>query len=273
MTVFFSVRGGVGSIAAGLCLGGAMPAIAADLAPHRAIYDVVLSEASERSGISDMRGRIAYEFRGSACEGYTTNFRFVTQIAVRGAERVTDQQTTTYEAGDGSMFRYVTRTFVDRRLDLHVEGTAMRTDEGIVVDRTEPVDDELTLPPAMFPTEHMIDLIERAEAGERFYEAPIYDGSDEGDRVLTTTVVVGPEKRDEADDPDAIGALADEPFRNVSVAYFDPADLEGEGLPDYRIAFKMHDSGITRSLEMDYGDFVIEGTMEELELLEADECD
>ncbi|QBK30666.1 cell envelope integrity EipB family protein [Roseitalea porphyridii] len=267
-----------GTLAVAVCaLAASMsPALAAgvQLVPHRAVYAVALDEASDRSGINDMRGRIVYEFRGSACAGYTTNFRFVTQIASRAGARVTDQQTTTFEEGDGSLFRFVTRTFVDQEPDRTIEGTAERTDDATLVTLTEPEDAAFELDPAAFPTAHMIDLIERADAGERFYEKKIYDGSDDADKVMTTTVIIGPEKTEEAEDRDALDPIADSPFRNVSVAYFDElAQGEGEGLPDYRIAFKMHDNGITRSLEMDYGDFSLTGTMEELELFELEECD
>ena len=46
---------------------------------HRAVYDLALDKASDRSGIIGLRGRMVYEFNGSPCEGYTVNFRFVTQ--------------------------------------------------------------------------------------------------------------------------------------------------------------------------------------------------
>lgn len=251
------------------------PGLAAgvQLAPHRAVYAVELDEATDRSGITGMRGRIVYEFRGSPCDGYTTNFRFVTQIASRAGARVTDQQTTTFEEGDGSLFRFVTRTFVDQRPDRTTQGVAERTDDATLVSLTEPEDTEFELDPAAFPTAHMIDLLARAEAGERFYEKKIYDGSDDADQVMTTTVIIGPEKTAEADDPDAMQAIAGSAYRNVSVAYFDELEQgQGEGLPSYRIAFKMHDNGITRSLEMDYGDFSLTGTMEELELFELEQC-
>ena len=54
--------------------------MATGLIAHRAIYDLELKDASERSGISGMSGRMVYEFDGNDCTGYTTNFRFVTQI-------------------------------------------------------------------------------------------------------------------------------------------------------------------------------------------------
>ena len=42
-----------------------------------------LDKASDRSGITGISGRMVYEFNGSACEGYTVKFRFVTQIDTR----------------------------------------------------------------------------------------------------------------------------------------------------------------------------------------------
>ena len=60
----------------------AAPAFAAPLLqPHRAVYDLALDKASDRSGITGLSGRMVYEFNGSPCEGYTVKFRFVTQIA------------------------------------------------------------------------------------------------------------------------------------------------------------------------------------------------
>ncbi len=51
----------------GLAAASANAAAAGALAPHRAIYDIELKEASERSGIEGMRGRMVYEFNGSEC--------------------------------------------------------------------------------------------------------------------------------------------------------------------------------------------------------------
>ncbi|MEL6919994.1 MAG: cell envelope integrity EipB family protein [Pseudomonadota bacterium] len=247
---------------------------ATPLQPHRAVYDVALANATERSGISAMRGRMVYEFRGAECDGYTTNFRFLTQIASRGTSRVTDQQTTTFEAGDGSSFRFVTKTFVDDVADRSTEGAASREGDGVTVELDEPDNQTFELSSALFPTAHLLNLLERAEAGERFYEQPIFDGSDDADRVMMTSVVVGPEKPAEDDDAEAAidTIMTENPYRNVSVAYFDQTERAGEGIPDYRIAFKMLPNGITRDLELDYGDFALEGTLTELELLPSSEC-
>jgi hypothetical protein len=94
------------------------------LATHRAVYDLTLKSASERSGITEMAGRMVYEFNGSACEGYTVSFRFVSEIATGDDTRVTDQQTTTFEDVRDRTFRFVTRSFVNQQLDRETRGAA-----------------------------------------------------------------------------------------------------------------------------------------------------
>ena len=54
---------------------GAMP-----LAPHRAVYDLKLKEAHGQRSLQSARGRIVYDFSGTACDGYTLKFRQVTEL-------------------------------------------------------------------------------------------------------------------------------------------------------------------------------------------------
>ena len=63
----------------------ALASPAGNLLPHRAVYDLALDSASDRSGITGIDGRMVYEFAGSPCEGYTVTFRFVTRIDTDGA--------------------------------------------------------------------------------------------------------------------------------------------------------------------------------------------
>ncbi|QKV18098.1 cell envelope integrity EipB family protein [Oricola thermophila] len=249
-------------------------AIAQALAPHRAVYDVALANASDRSGITGMHGRIVYEFQGSACDGYTTVFRFVTRIRSATGNRLSDQQTSTYEDGSGDTFRFVTKSFVDERLDRELSGSAIRDAEGIVVTLKKPEKAEFSLAPALFPSAHMIDLLNRAHEGEKFYETAIFDGTENGDRIMTTSVVIGPEKTGAEGDGANAGPLKDDSFRNVSISYFDEGNaVGGEAVPEYQISFKLYDNGVTRDLVMDYGDFVLEGALRQIEMLPKESCD
>lgn len=246
---------------------------AASLAAHRAVYDLSLKSATERSGISGMVGRMVYEFNGNACEGYTVSFRFVTEIATGEDSRVTDQQTTTFEDIRNRTFRFVTRSFVNQQLDREIRGGATIEGDEMQVTLEQPEKLALDLAVARFPTEHMIEMINHAKNGERFYESRIYDGSDDGDRSMITTTIMGAKQPVESDDTEAksAGDLADDAFWPVSMSYFEE-DSQGDGLPVYSIAFKLYENGVTRDLTMDYGDFVLEGRLAQLDMFEPAPC-
>lgn len=257
-----------------LAIAAAMPAFAGPLAAHRAVYDLTLDRASDRSGVTGLSGRMVYEFNGSACDGYTVNFRFVTRIATEDTQRLTDQQTTTFEDGDGTTFRFVTKSFVDQALDKEVRGSALRGDKGLSIALEKPAAEKLDLETTLFPTGHMIDMIDRAAKGETFYETTIFDGSEDADRVMTTTVVLGQKADSKADDPEAkaFGPKRPAPYWPVTIAYFDPQGEGGGETPTYRIAFKLQEDGVTRDLMMDYGDFAMRGKLVDLALMKPASC-
>lgn len=242
---------------------------AALLAPHRAVYDLSLEDADDRSGITGITGRMVYEFDGSACDGYTVKFRFVTRIDTDESSRLSDMQTTTYEDGEGKSFSFVTKSFLDQALDKEVKGTATLEANGTAVRLERPAPKTLSVERTHFPTQHLLELIEKAKQSETFYETTIFDGSEDADRVMTTTVVIGGKEAVEARDPEreAIDGLRDDRFWPVEIAYFDLSEGNGEEIPSYRIAFKLHENGVTRDLVMDYGDFAMKGLLVDLEML------
>ncbi len=254
-------------------IGTAHAGVANSLVPHRAVYDLELENASERSGIESMSGRMVYEFNGSSCDGYTVGFRFVTRLDTGETVRLTDQQTTTYENLEEGTFRFLTKSYVNQKLDLEVRGSAKTDDAGISVDLTTPRPDKLVLEAAQFPTAQMVSLIENAKNGERFFQSQLFDGSDEGRKVMLTTSVVGAAKKpvDQNQELEVAGSLAKEPTWPVTIAYFDDTEND-DGTPIYRISFKLYENGITRDLIMDYGEFALKGTLASLETFEGEGC-
>lgn len=254
-----------------LC-GWTAPAAASTLIPHRAIYDLELDAASDRSGITGLDGRMVYEFTGSACQGYTVKFRFVTQIDTSEASRITDQQSTTFEDGAGETFSFSTRAFVDEALDTELKGTARVSPQSTEVSLEKPGTKTMELEATQFPTQHLIELLNKIEAGETFYETTLFDGSDGADKVMTTTVIIGRASAIAADDPElkALEPLEKDRFWPIDIAYFDlqegPAD--GEEMPVYRISFKLHESGVSRDLVIDYGDFSMNGRLVDLSMFD-----
>ena len=97
---------------------------------------------------------------------------------------------------------------------------------------------------------------------------PVYDGSENGEKVFNTLTVIGhvipPEKKptDVSADNPAVVNLRRWP---VTVSYFDKAATGGEQTPVYAIGFELFENGISRALSLDYGDFVVAGEMTELD--------
>lgn len=265
-------RFAVALLAASSSLAASAHAFAVPLIQHRAVYDLTLDRASDRSGINAINGRMVYEIRGSACEGYTVRFRYVTQSDTRDASQLTDQQTTTYEDADGKSFSFATKSYIDENLDKELRGNATRDDKGIKVVIDKPEHKDLQLATSLFPTQHLVDLIAKANRGDKFYETTIFDGSEDADKLMTTTVVVGKKEGAATSDPEvpALHDLASQQFWPVDIAYFDEENEAGEDTPDYRISFKLYENGLTRDLEMDYGEFVIHGKLVDLAVFEPD---
>ena len=193
---------------------------------------------------------MVYEIRGSACEGYTVRFRYVTQSDTRDASQITDQQTTTFEDADGKSFSFVTKSYTDQNLDKELRGNATREPQGVKIQIDKPETKSFDLQPTQFPTQHLVDLINRAKTGETFYETSIFDGSEDADKAMTTTVVVGKPTNASSSDPElkALNALGTEQFWPVDIAYFDETSEGGEDTPEYRISFKLYENGLTRDL-------------------------
>ena len=95
-------------------------------------------------------------------------------------------------------------------------------------------------------------------------------GQEDADKAMTTTVIVGKQANASTSDPEfkALDKLGAEKFWPVDIAYFDETSEAGEDMPDYRISFKLYENGLTRDLEMDYGDFSIHGELVDLAVFE-----
>lgn len=250
----------------------ALPAADA-LAPHRAVYDLTLKEANERAGIAGIYGRMVYEFKGSSCAGYTTNFRFVTEIDTGEEKRLSDQRTTTFEDLNQRTFRFSTKSFTDQQLDKEVSGDAAERAGRIKVALETPQKRDVDLDMGRFPTEHMIDVLESAEAGKSLIESRIFDGSENADQTLLATTVIGKRSSADAADPELAIAkpLAGSQFWPVTIAYFND-DKAADAPPVYRMAFKLYDNGVIRDLIMDYSDYVLAGKLTKLEMLPPETC-
>jgi hypothetical protein len=244
------------------------------LASHRAVYDLTLLKAVGTKSPTGARGRIAFDFSGSACDGYVQNFRQLTELQpAEGPTRISDMHSATFEDGNGKSFSFKMETTVDDEQSDQVDGRADRHSRGGVdVSLVKPKPEQIAFGrDVIFPTEHIKYILAAAKAGENTLEVRIYDGSDSGDKTYETTTFIGRPLDTPAPEAAAQIPLLEHMRRwPVTIAYFD--DGRKDEAPNYTLAFDLYENGISRALRLDYGDFVLAGELTSLQLLPTPPC-
>ncbi|MBM6594200.1 cell envelope integrity EipB family protein [Microvirga pudoricolor] len=253
------------------------PSTPVQLVPHRAVYDLSLVRSTGSRGVESATGRIAMDFGGDACDGYTLKYRQVTIL--NGSEtgsRTLDVRTATFESGDGNSMRFKTESASEGTPTDNVDGEAkVRPDGNLSVSLKGGKEKGFSAGGhPVFPTEHMKRLIEAARAGQNTVSVKIYDGSDGGTKVYDTLALIGRKieggagaNLEEAVRKDALAGVARWP---VTISYFNVAN--GDQTPAYTISFDLYENGISRALKLDYGDFALKGDLKSLDLSSASAC-
>src|SRR3954454_3036900 len=102
-------------------------AAAASFLPHQAVYELSLVKSRGSASIESARGRILYNFSGSACEGYYSDFRQVSELdAGEGKTTLSDLRSTSWEDASGKTYRFKIDTRMNNSDASAVDGIAER---------------------------------------------------------------------------------------------------------------------------------------------------
>lgn len=275
--VFRNTAGGAAVVflaSSGVALAAAGPGL--PLASHRAAYDLSLADSSTGAVISPTTpvaasGLIAYEFRGSACEGYTSSFRQLTRMErSEGAPYATGVSATSFEDGDGKSIRFRVEPLGGPSMQAVVGSAVRGADDDVRVELTKPAVKSVDFGhEVLFPTQHIERLIDAAKSGGGVLQARVYDGSETGVKVFSTMAVIGKEPSKAAVDS-GIGDLKGVRRWPVVVSYFDEATKQST--PDYTLSFDLYENGVSGSLKLDYGDFALNARLKTLEILPSSAC-
>jgi hypothetical protein len=259
----------------------AMAAATAPFLPHQALYELSLVKSRGSSPINSARGRILYNFTGSVCEGYTSEFRQVSELDVgEGKVTLSDLRSTSWEDGAGKSYRFKIETRMNDAEASPVDGIAERSGDHITVKLKQPVVKTFTLDGAtVFPTEQIQRIIAAAKEGKSLLELTVYDGSDNGEKVYNTLTVIGQaipgDKPNASPDPSTTNDQMKQMTRwPVTVSYYDrdAKSKEGEQTPVYAMSFELFENGVSRKLVLDYNDFVISGALGKFDVKDAKPC-
>jgi hypothetical protein len=255
-----------------------MAAAGVPFLPHQAMYDLSLVKSRGSSSINSARGRILYNFSGNACEGYTSEFRQVSELEVgEGKTTLSDLRSTSWEDGAGKSYRFKIDSRMNDGASSPVDGIAERIGDQITVKLKQPEVKSFTLDGStVFPTEQIQRIIAAAKDGKSILELTVYDGSDNGQKVYNTLSVIGHavtgDKRNASSDAstnnDQMKSMTRWP---VTVSYYDrdARKKDGEETPVYSMSFELFENGVSRALVLDYNDFVISGALDKFDVKDA----
>lgn len=271
------IRRALLALAALLPLGG--PALAQDPAPqkepgheamlaHRAAYRLALDRARDNSGVVRAEGAMLFEII-DACDAWASRQRFTLQIEDRDGNRIeTSSDYSTLEGKDGRSLRFTLTQITEGAVTSRVAGEARLTPEGGTIRYSEPAAAEEPLPPeTMLPMIHTIRSLAAARAGRRILVGPLFDGTSADGAQDTTTIISGGWLGPQANA--RFPALATLSSARMRIAFFDRAQAQsgGASTPDYEVSLRYYENGVADELNMDFGDFTVNGGLIELQAI------
>ncbi|MEA2831290.1 MAG: hypothetical protein QOF22_2038 [Bradyrhizobium sp.] len=269
------------AVASGFAGGRAGAAASGPFLSHQALYELSLVKSRGSNSINGARGRILYNFSGNACEGYTSEFRQVSELdSGEGKVTLSDLRSSSWEDGTGKSYRFK----IDARMNdadaSPVDGVAERTGDHITVKLKLPENKTFTIDGgAVFPTEQIQRIVAAAREGKSVLELMVYDGSDNGEKLYNTLSVIGQpisgDRSIASPDPSTSNEVMKSLTRwPVTVSYYDrdTKTKDGEQTPVYAMSFELFENGVSRALVLDYNDFVISGAMGKFDVKDSKPC-
>src|SRR5277367_3153458 len=126
--------------------GGHADATGTPFLAHQAMYDLSLVKSRGSNPVNSARGRILYNFSGNACEGYTSEFRQVSELEIgEGKMMLSDLRSSSWEDGEGKSYRFKIDARTNDNDPNPVDGIAERTGDKITVKLKQPETKTFTL--------------------------------------------------------------------------------------------------------------------------------
>ena len=246
----------------------------AGFAPHKALYDIKLAGTKSGSQIVNISGQMLYEWQPT-CEAWVSNHRFniVYEYADTPPLNITSDFST-YESYDGSSLDFTSQRKRNGELFEELRGRAeIESGKAGTANFTIPEGLKHELPVGtMFPIRHTYEVAKKVAEGEKFFNAVIYDGSDE-DGPVEVNSFIGKEVNALArikESPNLDMALINTPAHSVRLAFF-PLNAP-EASSDYEMDLVFHENGVISDMIIDYDDFSVSQRLTAIEKIDTT-CD
>lgn len=228
------------------------------LQPHKALYDINLVTTRSGSQIINIKGKMFYEWKPS-CDAYITDHRFKLHYEYTdNPGMLITSDFSTYETFGGDSFNFSSRRKRDQELYEEYRGSADKNDKGGKITYKIPQSESITLSDkSYFPMEHTVEMVRQALKGKKFFNAIVFDGSDNDGPVEINTFIGKSvnalsllEPSEELD-----MSLLNNKAWNVQMAVFPLSD--DSATSDYEMEMVFHENGIISDMLIDYADFSV----------------
>ncbi len=248
------------------------PALAVELVSHRAIYKMTLNSAPQGSGIVNVQGAMLYRFE-DVCDGWTGETKTVMRMYLEGGRQIESVWTfANWESKDGLSYRFSTRNNRDGKTIESLKGKVRLEKLGDKAKAVFSRPDGLTiaLPKGtMFPTQHLISLIEAAREGRKVYSRVVFDGSST-DNPYSVNAIIREIPADRRKRQAEAAGLEDRRVWNMRMAFH--ALRGNKSMPDFEISVRYREDGISDFIMQDFGNFRLDITLQNFEELPQPSC-
>lgn len=242
--------------------------------PHRAIYDMSLTSVKNGSNITGVSGRMLFEW-GDVCDGWAVqqHLRLHFNYAEGDESDVTSTEVT-WESKDGKRYNFNIRRVSDGKETERYVGKAVLEKDGGVATYSVPEGKKVRLPiDTLFPSAHTMLILQKAAAAEKLFTRPVFDGSDENG-LDDVSVFINPPvahwQETEVNPKLKTNVLLSQTAWPVRMAFFKTDTETGE--PDYEMNLNLLANGVSRTMQIDYGDFSVTGLLSDIEALPSPGC-
>lgn len=241
-------------------------ASSANLLPHRATYSITLDNNYNDEDIADAKGQMTIQL-AKIGEGWAIEQKSTLHIYYKdGSAEQVITTLATYESMDGLKYSFNARTL---RADQEetISGDAILASKGGagIVTYQQPEESRIQLPVGtIFPTQHLIHMLQAAMKGQKVVSNIVFDGSSETHEAVQVDTVLGAGQDPKlalTTNKDLLQAKKVWPMRMAIYA----VDSNGPEA-DYEIIQHVLDRGVIRDMTLDYGTFKVKAVLNQVEV-------
>lgn len=247
------------------------------LIPHKALYEIRLTATRSGSQVLNISGKMLFEWKQS-CDGWISDHRFnlLYEYADAPAMQIASNFST-FERQNGRTLDFSSRRTRDGALYQELRGRADMPPEGEgKAQYSVPSALHFDLPSGtLFPAGHTLAVLEALAAKKKFFNATVFDGSDEEGPVEINAFLGAPVNAlalmTSPLGPKIDASLLNSRAWKVHMAFFPLRDSKSES--DYEMDMIFHENGIISDMKIDYDDFSVAQTLVALETLPGERCE